>query len=96
MGKQTSISILNPSHTVEIDKFKKWLIQKRYSTNTIKTYIHMLEMFFNYYNEKQITEISKSDIIQFNYEFVIKRKYSNSFQNQMINAIKLFYKKSSD
>jgi len=36
--------------TIEINRFKSWMQQKRYSNNTIKTYIHQLEIFFGYYN----------------------------------------------
>lgn len=49
---------LNKNQSDEIEKFKKWLIQKRYSTNTINIYIHMLKLFFAYYPDKLITEIS--------------------------------------
>ena len=95
MKNETTIC-LNENHTDEINKFKKWLIQKRYSTNTINIYIHMLKIFFSYYPNKLISEISSIDLVQFNYEFVIQRKYSISFQNQMINAIKLFYVKNHE
>ena len=33
-----------------IGKFKNWMFQKRYSTNTIKTYESMLLMFFGFHN----------------------------------------------
>lgn len=96
MIKQTSTAQLKSTHSYEINKFKEWLIQKRYSKNTIKIYTHMLNIFFSYYTDKAITGISNSNIIQFNYDFVIKRKYSNSFQNQMLSAIKLFYTKNHE
>lgn len=37
---------LSPTVRTEIQSFKKWMEQKRYAENTIKTYIHQLEIFF--------------------------------------------------
>ena len=33
----------------KINDFKAWMRQMRYSKNTIKSYIHQLEIFFGYY-----------------------------------------------
>ncbi|CAM1346141.1 conserved hypothetical protein [Tenacibaculum crassostreae] len=82
---------LSPEITSSIDLFKKWLVQMRYSNNTIKTYISMIELFFKFHSEKNIQQITKRDIEFFNDEYIIKNNYSSTFQNQLINAIKLFY-----
>ncbi len=37
-------------------------------------------------------EISNEDIVTFNIEYILKHQYSASFQNQVVNAIKLFFK----
>ena len=81
---------------LEIKMFRKWMLQKRYSANTIKSYIHLIEIFFDHYRDKSISEISEKDIEKFNYEFIIRKDYSQSFQNLMISAIKLFYTKNHD
>ncbi|WP_047788655.1 tyrosine-type recombinase/integrase [Tenacibaculum mesophilum] len=75
-----------------IGAFKKWLIQMRYSPNTIKTYISMIELFFRFNHQGNIQNITKKDIETFNNEYIIKNNFSSTFQNQLINAIKLFYK----
>ena len=37
---------LSPNVKAQVQSFKKWMEQKRYAENSIKTYIHQLEIFF--------------------------------------------------
>lgn len=71
--------------------FKKWMQQMRFSENTVKTYIHQLEILFGYYSKKSVEEIGNDDIIRFNQEFILKNNLSATFQNQTISALKKFY-----
>jgi integrase/recombinase XerD len=87
--------ILNlPCLTVEgeqkLQQFKNWLNSKRYSQSTIGTYTDALKTFLRFYNHKTVAEITNEDIITFNNEYILKQKLSSSFQNQVVNAIKLF------
>ena len=82
---------LSAEAKVKIDEFKTWMLQKRYGDNTIKTYKHQLEIFFGYYADKNLNEITNADITAFNNEFVLKHNLSPTFQNQTISALKLFY-----
>jgi len=74
-------------------KFKLWMEQQRYSDNTINTYTSLLIVFFKFYADKEFHSITKEDIIRFNTEYILHNQYSTTFQNQIINAIKLFYRK---
>lgn len=87
---------LTEMHKNEIQQFEKWLIQKRYSGNTVKTYKGCMVVFFRYYSKKPIREISIKDIEQFNFDFIIKHGYSSKTQNQYISAIKTFFIKMKD
>ncbi|MBN2763925.1 MAG: tyrosine-type recombinase/integrase [Bacteroidales bacterium] len=78
---------------IHIEKFRQWMRQRRYAEQTIKTYTGMLEVFFSHFPEKRVGEIRLSDVEEFNYYHVIGNGFSASYQNQMINAIKLFYLK---
>lgn len=75
----------------EIIKFTQWLNSKRYSSNTIKTYTEALGIFLHYFTDKPLTEISNDDVIDFNNQYILGRGLSASYQNQMVNAIKLFF-----
>ena len=77
----------------QIAYFKAWLQSRRYSNSTIKTYTEVLKVFLNYFKDKDPSDISNKDFVLFNSNFILKNKYSASYQNQVINAIKLFYLK---
>ena len=72
--------------------FKKYMIYKRYSENTIKSYTELLIVFFNFFHEKSLQEINNEDFVFFNTEYIMKRKLSSSYQNQLVNGLKLFFR----
>ncbi len=76
--------------------FGGWLKQKRYADNTVITYTGLLKVFFRFYHTKRIDEITEKDIIRFNRDYILAKGYSETFQNQIISSIKLFYKKYSN
>ena len=65
---------------------------KRYSPSTIQTYSEALKIFLQYFYQKEIEEITNDDVILFNNEYILKRNLSSSYQNQVVNAIKLFFR----
>ncbi len=75
----------------QIEKFKQWLRSKRYSDSTLKTYSEALKSFLVFYRDKSIAEITNEDVIIYNNEFILKNNLSASYQNQIVNAIKLFF-----
>jgi len=52
-----------------------------------------LQTFLKYYNDKPIDKINNEDVILFNNNFILENKLSASYQNQVVNAIKLFFDK---
>lgn len=74
----------------KILSFRKWMAQKRYSKNSINTYESMLLMFFGFYHTKSLEEITKEDVENFNTQYILENNYSYTYQNQAINALKLF------
>jgi integrase/recombinase XerD len=75
------------------EEFKFWLNSKRYSDSTIGTYTDALKIFLRYYAYKPITEITNDDLIKFNNYYIIANHFSASYQNQVVNAVKLFFSK---
>ena len=82
---------LGIKHSREIERFKDYLQSKRYSPNTIKVYSDSLATFFRYFSAKEIAYISNDDLIAFNNNYILKNNFSASFQNQVVNAVKLYY-----
>jgi integrase/recombinase XerD len=75
-----------------LQQFKKWLKSKRYSESTIGTYCEALKSFLTFYNKKSFVEITNNDVIEYNNKYILKNNLSASYQNQIVNAIKLFFK----
>lgn len=65
---------------------------RRYSDSTVKNYISLLETFFGYYHDKSPDEICLDDIERYNFEVIIKHKYSVVYQRQLVNALKVYFK----
>lgn len=74
-----------------IDKVRDYLNERRYSPNTLDSYLSMLELFFGYYNDRDPLSLTKKDITLFFNEYVLRLGYSASYQNQMISAIKTYF-----
>lgn len=75
-----------------INKFIDYLrIDKKYSENTIKTYSHNLNIFTNYFSNKNIETISYDDIISYLKYLYEKELDSRSISNN-ISTLKSFYK----
>ena len=75
----------------QITGFRLWMRSRRYSESTVKTYGEALQTFLKFFREKKVEEITNDDIIQFNNDFILKQQLSASYQNQVVNAIKLFF-----
>ncbi|TDD75625.1 tyrosine-type recombinase/integrase [Flavobacterium caseinilyticum] len=86
-----SNSLPSAEAIAQIEKFKQWMRSKRYSESTINTYSEALKSFLVFYREKPVAEINNEDVIIYNNEYILKNKLSASYQNQTVNAIKLFF-----
>lgn len=85
-------NVLSKDAILKIEKFKYWMRSKRYSESTIGTYTDALRTFLKYFHKKPINEITNEDVIEFNNKYILANNYSPSFQNQLVNGIKLFFK----
>ncbi|MCF6129053.1 site-specific integrase [Flavobacterium sp. AS60] len=74
-----------------IAQFKRYMKSKRYSENTIKVYSEALKSFLVFYRTKPIREIDNDDVIRYNNDYILRKDLSASYQNQIVNAIKLFF-----
>lgn len=84
---------LSEEKLLKISEYKYWLISRRYSKSTIKTYLDALKTFLMYHYYKPLEEITNEDIIEFNVSYIGENGLSASFQNQVVNSIKLFFDK---
>lgn len=64
----------------------------RYSINTIDTYLNATKHFFLHFPQKRPKDISTADIEAYQHELASTRKVSNSYLNQVVNAVRYYYK----
>lgn len=83
--------VLSEEGVEYILKFLRWLTSKRYSPNTIKTYTEALRAFLIFFNERSVASLTNDDVVTYNNEYILKKGLSASYQNQIVNAIKLFF-----
>jgi len=75
-----------------IRAFGQYMEVQRYSERTRASYLDAITTFLSFLRSREIEEITNEDVLDFNYRYIIKNKFSASYQNQIISAIKLFFK----
>lgn len=80
-------------HYPELIKLEERLRLQRYSYNTVKTYKSFFAQFLAYYPDQHPEKITKPAIETFLLRSSEERKWSESTQNQAVNAIKFYYEK---
>ena len=63
---------------------------KKYSNNTVKSYVSCFEEFINYFPNQEIDNLNELDIRTY-IQKLVKEKRSNSYINVAINSIKFYY-----
>lgn len=74
------------------EKFMKYMDLKNYSYRTMEAYEHHISRFIASFPEEKILTLHADQINEYIHKLVEDFNYSRSYQNQLINAIKLFYK----
>ena len=82
--------ILSIWHEKGLTQFSQWLINRRYSENTVKVYREALRTFLLFHNTIQTAQLSEAHLNEYNTRYIMARKLSSSWQNQAVNAIKLY------
>ncbi len=82
---------ITPEVGEAITAFTRYMEQRRYSPRTIQTYGHSLRQFLQWV-AKPINQITNNDLEQFNLDYILSNSYSFAYQNQVVNAVKLYFK----
>lgn len=83
---------LIPAQQEALSAMQRKLEIARYSTNTIDTYLNATKHFFLYFPQKHPTDIRSEDIEAYQHYMATTRKVSNSYLNQVVNAVRYYYK----
>lgn len=90
-NKDQAIISYAKERTVDFIDFMKY---RNYSKSTITTYSSIV-YYFLLEIDKEIPDIDVSDIEYYNKKFIIEKGFSLAYQNQMINAVKLFFSRNN-
>jgi len=90
---QTDPATLPESHETALLRLTEQLMLNRYSHRTVKAYRHCFRQFLMYFATQDPAEIKKPEIRQYLLTQLKARNWSESTQNQALNAIKFYYEK---
>ncbi|MEI7509231.1 MAG: site-specific integrase [Flavobacterium sp.] len=85
-------SLPNEEGIAALAQLKNYLRSKRYSEKTVGSYSDALKSFLVFYNQRPIETLTNDDVIIYNNDYILKNKLSASYQNQITNALKLYFK----
>jgi len=86
-----TIMELNKEANILIRKFDRYMVSKRYSEQTIKSYLVAIKQFLGYFSDRNPLEIGNEEVNDYVFNYIIPKGYSISVQRQLVSAIKLFY-----
>ena len=71
--------------------YAQQLENEGYSEKSRSSYLFMMKRFFDHFEHLEPREITMGEIEDYNFEFFVSGRYSRSYQQQFVNAIKLYY-----
>ena len=77
----------------EVIRLEEQLRLQRYSPSTVKTYKSFFTLLLSFYPKKHPETLKKEEIMRFLLKSIEDRRWSESAQNQAVNAIKFYFEK---
>jgi integrase/recombinase XerD len=74
-----------------LKKLKEWMTYRRYSKSTIRTYLEITSTYLRFIKPANALSELGDNFIRFTNEYILYKRLSLSYQNQAINALRLFY-----
>lgn len=76
----------------KVERFRRWMAFRRYSPSTIRTYSEMVKVYLRFNTSRGCGEELGDGIQGFTNAYILPQELSYSYQNQLVNALKLFYR----
>jgi integrase/recombinase XerD len=83
---------LDDSDRKMLKQMNEWMTFRRYSYNTIRTYTEIVAIFLRFIKPGTVSDELGDRFIRFTNEYILYKRLSQSYQNQAINALRLFYR----
>ncbi|MGB5069770.1 MAG: site-specific tyrosine recombinase/integron integrase [Flavobacteriales bacterium] len=90
--EQTPEVPLSADISEALQRMQQKLEIARYSPRTIDTYLSATKKFFQHFPGKHPNDIRTVDIEHYQHHLASTRKVSNSYLNQVVNAVRYYYK----
>ncbi|MFZ2897304.1 MAG: tyrosine-type recombinase/integrase [Saprospiraceae bacterium] len=74
-----------------VTALEQCLTLKRYSWRTVKTYKNCFRQFIRYYDDIKPSQITRKQIDDYILYLIREKRLSESHQNQILSAVKMFY-----
>ncbi|MDF1561345.1 MAG: tyrosine-type recombinase/integrase [Bacteroidales bacterium] len=91
-GAGQKLGILSRRSEEDLNRYRVCLESHRYPPNTVRTYTTMMESFLRFVSPKEASECDAGDLVAMVKEYILPRGLSYSYQNQLISAVKKFYR----
>lgn len=82
--------IIPKARAADIEQLALWMRHKHYSEGTIKVYSDCVQVFFQHQSDKDPKSLTREDFIGFCKNHILDRGLSYTYQNQFVNALKLY------
>lgn len=84
-------TIIPAKYEPAVTALEQTLMLKRYSWRTIKSYKNCFRQFIRHYDDIKPSQITRKQIDAYVFGLIKERNISESHQNQILSAIKMFY-----
>lgn len=89
--KTAKSTVIPARYEAAVIALEQTLLLKRYSWRTIKTYLYCFRQFIFYYNDIKPSTLTRAQIDAYIVHLIQHKKITESHQNQILSAIKMFY-----
>ena len=88
------ISLPNADEVIgeKVERFRRWMTFRRYSKSTIRTYSEMVQVYLRFSKTRDSGDELGDGIQLFTNAYILPQGLSYSYQNQLVNSLRLFYR----
>jgi len=72
--------------------FRRWMDHCRYSRRTVENYSAALITFLKFIKPRMARDVAEGDVVSFVNDYILRNGMSYAYQNQVVSALKLFYR----
>ena len=90
-AKKSAETFIPARYEVAVTALEQTLMLKRYSYRTIKSYKNCFRRFIRYYDDTKPSKLTRAQIDAYIVHLIKTKNITESHQNQILSAIKMFY-----